>query len=393
MNKKVAIILGNFGDYAEKYLPDCIDGLRAQDWTGEKKIFIYDNASTEKSRNYLKRIVPEAEIIVNQKNDGFAKGNNDAIKKALEQGFDYIALFNLDMVFEPDCLSKMIEVAELDSRLRGNDKGKGGNDNVKIGAVQARIMLWPEKEKINSLGNMTHFLGFGYCKGYGQEYKNCHSGGSSELSERLIESSNVDKNEILSLRSSMTARNICYPSGAAVLFKAEVLKKVGLFDEEFWMYNEDQDLGWRIWLAGFKCILASEAVAYHKYEFSRSIQKYYWMDRNRILVMLKNYHWFTLILIFPAFVIMEIGLLLFSLNGGWIKDKLRVWGYFLSAKNWHYIIRARQASQKLRKIKDRHIIKMFSGRIWYQEIGDWKLRLINPIFNAYWWLVKKIIWW
>jgi GT2 family glycosyltransferase len=186
----------------------------------------------------------------------------------------------------------------------------------------------------------------------------------------------------------MTVKNICYPSGAAVLFRAEVLQKVGLFDEEFWMYNEDQDMGWRIWLAGYKCVLAPEAVVYHKYEFSRSIEKYYWMDRNRILAMLKNYHWLSLIFILPAFIMMEIGLLLFSFKG-----KIKVWRYFLSVKNWRYIICARQASQNLRKIKDRDIVKMFSGKIWYQEIGDWKLSIVNPIFSAYWKLVKTVIFW
>ena len=84
-----------------------------------------------------------------------------------------------------------------------------------------------------------------------------------------------------------------------------MLKEVGLFDEEMWMYNEDQDLGWRVWLAGYKCVLAWDAVIYHKYEFSRSISKYYWMDRNRNLSIFKNYHFLTLILIFPAWLAME----------------------------------------------------------------------------------------
>jgi GT2 family glycosyltransferase len=177
------------------------------------------------------------------------------------------------------------------------------------------------------------------------------------------------------------------------LFRSDVLKKIGLFDEEMWMYNEDQDLGWRVWLAGYKCILAPDAIVYHKYEFSRSIAKYYWMDRNRIIAILKNYRLGTLVLIFPAFVIMGLGLIMFAIKGGWIKEKIKVWEYFLNVKNWRYILRARKEVQGLRKVKDRDIIPMFSGKIWYQEIDDVKLRLVNPIFNAYWWLVKKIIFW
>ena len=360
MNKKVAIIISpNYKDYAKKYLAECVNSIRKQDYNGEIKIFITDNESAEESFNFVKNLALEAEIIRNKNNDGFAKGNNDAMKIALTKGFDYVALFNMDTVLESDCIRKMVEVAE-------NEK--------EIGAVQARLMLYKEnltpaspykgEGTINSLGNVTHFLGFGYASQYGEEYVK----------------SNDDK-------------NICYPSGAAVLFKCEALEKVGLFDEEFWMYNEDQDLGWRLWLAGYKCVLAPEAVVFHKYEFSRSIKKYYWMDRNRIIAILKNYRLATLILIFPAFLIMEIGLIFFAARGGWFKEKIDVYKYFLSLKNWRYILEARERTQKLRRAKDKDIIKLFSGRIWYQEIGGGRLKIANVIFNIYWKVIKVFIRW
>jgi len=225
-----------------------------------------------------------------------------------------------------------------------------------------------QRNKINSLGNVTHFLGFGYAKGYGEEY---------DL-------------EMTNDKFPMT-NEIAYASGAAVLFTREALLKVGLFDEEMWMYNEDQDLGWRLWLAGYKCILAPEAVAYHKYEFARSIKKYYFMDRNRIIATFKNYRCATLLLILPASLIMEIGLLFFSARGGWFKEKINVYKYFLHLKNWRYIIKARNQSQKLRQVKDKDIIKLFSGKIWYQEIGGVKLMAANILFNFYWRIIKVFI--
>jgi GT2 family glycosyltransferase len=349
--KKVAIIIApNYKDYAEKYLADCALSLRQQDWQGEMKIFITDNESGDESFALLKKLAPEAEIIRNKNNDGFAKGNNDAMKLAIAQEFDYIILFNMDTVVESDCVSELVKVAE-----------SGEN----IGAAQARLMLWPDKEKVNSLGNATHFLGFGYCLGYNTRITNYE----------------------------LRIKDIFYPSGAAVLFKREVLEKVGLFDEEFWMYNEDQDLGWRIWLAGWKSVLAPDAVVYHKYQFAKSIKQYYWMDRNRIIAMIKNYHFLTLLLILPPFVIMELGLALFSLKTGWFKEKTKVWKYFLTPAKWKYLIHARRQAQILRKVKDRDIIDMFSGKIWYQEIDDAKLRLINPVFNLYWKIVSKLIIW
>jgi len=353
MNKKVAIIISpNYKDYAKKYLAECAESISKQDYPGEIKIFVTDNGSTEKSFIYLKSVLPEAEIVRNKNNDGFAKGNNDCMKLALTQDYEYIALFNMDTVLEKDCLKSMVEAA----------------DEIKVGAVQARLMLYSDKNKINSLGNVTHFLGFGYAKGYNEKFN--------------------PPNPPL-----QGGQEICYPSGAAVLFTKEALEKVGLFDEEMWMYNEDQDLGWRLWLAGYKCVLAPAAVACHKYEFSRSIKKYYFMDRNRMIAMLKNYHWATLILIFPAFLIMEIGLLFFSFTNGWFKEKILVYKYFLNLKNWRYIIEARKLSQEQRQVRDKEIVKLFSGKIWYQEIGDAKLRIANVVFGAYWRIIKVLIRW
>lgn len=362
MEKRIAIILLNYKDYAEKYLGDCLASLNKQDYRGKMKIFIVDNETSGQSLAMINGFVgnypeQEIELILNKANDGFAKGNNDAMKLALGQGFDGIILFNMDVVVEADCVRKMIEAAY------GSLADKQGDSA--IGIVQARLMLWPDKDKVNSLGNVTHFLGFGYSSGYQEKYDPQDKG----ISE------------------------ICYPSGAAVLLTRELLEDVGLFDEEIWMYNEDQDVGWRAWLAGYKCVLAPDAVVYHKYEFSRSIQKYYWMDRNRLFVIFKNYKFLTLLLIFPALLVMELGLFLFAWQGGWIKEKLRVYKYWLNLKNWVYLRRTRAGVQALRRAKDRDIIRMFSGKIWYQEIGDWKLKVANVGLNIYWQIIKFVIRW
>ncbi|MCX5807060.1 MAG: glycosyltransferase family 2 protein [Proteobacteria bacterium] len=349
MNKVAIIISPNYKNYAQRYLKDCLESLRRQDWAGEQKIFITDNQSTAESLAFLKEAAPEVEIIRNEKNDGFAKGNNDAMRLALQGEYDYLVLLNMDTIVEADCISHLVSAAESDGA---------------IGAVQARLMLWPEKDKINSLGNVTHFLGFGYCDGYGEEW---------------------------SRHSLPVIRDIGFPSGAAALYKKEVLERIGLFDEEFLIYNEDQDLGWRTWLAGWRCVLASQAVVYHKYEFSGNSRKYYWLDRNRTLTVIKNYQLATLLLISPAFVFMECGLLLFAFQKGWLKDKLNVYKYFLSRKNWQYIVSARRKSQALRRVKDWDIIETFSGLIWYDEVGNRKLRLANQILNVYWRIIKWIM--
>lgn len=350
--KRAAIIISpNWRDYAQKYLADCLDSIKQNESGVECQIFLVDNETSIESFAFMQSVAPDAEIFRNTGNDGFAKGCNDPMRSAIKQEFDYIVLLNIDTEIGPNAISEMIKVADSDE---------------KIGAVQARIMLHPEADKVNSLGNSTHFLGFGFAAGYRQQ---------AESYKLKVKS------------------DIFYPSGAAVLFKREALEKVGLFDEEFWMYNEDQELGWRFWLAGYKNVLAPDAVVYHKYEFSRSVKKYFWMDRNRILSILKCYHWGTLLLILPAFLAYELGLILFAIKGGWIRQKMQVYKYFLKPGSWQKIVSSRALVQKTRIVKDRDMKKMIVGEIAFQEFGGFAMKLANAIFGLYWKVVKIFIIW
>lgn len=359
--KKTAIIISpNWRDYAKKYLRACLESLIEQDYQGTVKYFFIDNESTAESLAYFQGAINsqlpdffDKEIITIRHNAGFAEANNVAMRSALDQGFDFIILLNIDTVSKKSAIRELVAMAE---------------SRPSIGAVQARLMLWQAKEKINSLGNETHFLGFGFCEGYNESIQNYE----------------------LNISNS---KEIFYPSGAGVLYKAETLKRVGLFDEVFWMYAEDQDLGWRIWLAGQECVLARNAVVYHNYEFSRSVQKYYWMNRNRLLVMLKNYHSLTLLLIAPAFLIMELGQLFFSWRGGWLNLQLRTYAYFLKPSTWIYLRRERRNTQNGRVAKDKDIKDLFSSVIEYQEIMSTPLRIANFFFNLYWRIIKPIIIW
>jgi GT2 family glycosyltransferase len=353
MSKIAVIISPNFKDYAKRYLDDCLNSVRRSDCYGDCGLFLVDNASTETSFDYLKSKAPEAKILRNLDNAGFAKGNNVAISLALEQGYDLVVLLNMDTIVKPDAISEMIRLAQTDAS---------------IGAIQARLMLWPDQDKINSLGNCSHFLGFGFCDHYGDRY------------DDLASSQGVN-------------RDIFYPSGAAVLIRADALKRIGLFDEEFWMYAEDQDLGWRVWLSGLRCVLAHEAVVYHKYEFSRSMQKYYWMDRNRLLVIFKNYRIGTLLLIAPALLVMEFGMLYFSISNGSFKHRVEVLRYFSRLSTWRYLARARQEVAAVRRADDKSIVPLLRSTIAYQEIDSAALRYANVFFDAYWSVVKRLIFW
>ncbi|MDD5341305.1 MAG: glycosyltransferase family 2 protein [Patescibacteria group bacterium] len=345
---KVAVIIVNFN--GREYLDDCLKSLLNLDYPKEDlKIFLVDNASTDDSLEFVKHNYPAVDLIINKENLGFAAGNNLALEKAVAESFDFVYLINQDTVSEPDSLNKLISV------LR----------DERVAAVQPRLMLWPEKDKVNSLGNSIHFLGFGFSSGGYQKFS-----------------------------GNLTPREIAYASGAAVLIKTEVLKKIGLFDPDFFMYHEDLDLGWRARLAGYDILLVPEAVVYHKYQFSKSIKKYYFMERNRLICLLENYKLGTLILIFPTWLLMEIGLFIFSIKSGFWLEKLKVCGYFLKPKTWKKIRRERREKRAKRVTGDKEVIKFFTGRIEFQEIDNFFIKKIaNPVFNLYWQIIKHLIVW
>jgi len=238
------------------------------------------------------------------------------------------------------------------------------NDSL-IGAIQPRLMLHPEQELLNTFGCVIHYLGFGYTFGNREKWQ-----------EKSI------------------IKEVNYCSGAACLIPIVVLNKVGWFDESLFVYHEDLDLGWRLKLLGYKNLADSDAVIYHCYEFSRSIKKLYFMERNRLIVMLKNYKVGTMLLILPALIVMEIGLLLFAIKGGWLKEKLKSYAYFFHFKNWQTILKSRKLIQASRILSDREVVKNFSGLILHQETDNILLRLIgNPLLNLYWLVIKKLIIW
>jgi hypothetical protein len=353
--EKVGIIIVNYKDYANKFLPECRDSLRAQSYPKEfNQVYIVDNASTGETRSFLAKNFPEAAII--PRDDGnYAAANNTGIKKALQDGCKLIVIANMDVKFEKDWLR------ELAGAL---------NNNPEAGIAQSRVLLYPEKtgepERINTLGNVCHFLGFGFTAGYGELNREIE--GQPEIAG--------------------------YASGCSFIIKKEVLEKINGYDEEFYMYHDDIEISLKTRLAGWKIILAPKSVVYHKYEFSRSVKMLYFMERNRYLVMFIFYRLPTILLIFPALVLMDLGMLLYSIPGGWLKTKLAVYQYFLKPKSWKKIISERKRVRSLRKISDRRLVENFKGRILFQEIDNPVLKYIaNPLFNLYWNIVKNIIFW
>lgn len=341
------------------FLPALFDGLAQLAYPRDRVMMhIVDNNPGDGSLEAVKRLRGVYEgrlpsIVLHEPgfNTGFAGGNNLAMREAIANGTEYVYLLNHDAAFEPEALREAVRVAETDPG---------------IGSVQSLLVLQQNPEEVNSTGNAIHYLGMGYCMGYHGDRR----------------------------RVPDAVKSIAYASGAAVLYPTRVLKEVGLLDETLWLYHEDLDLGWRILLSGCRNVLAPRSVVRHRYEFSRSISKWYWMERNRIAVVLKNYRLATIILLLPQLIIADLALFIFALKGGWWREKIRASAWFLTSGAWSFIFRGRREIAKIRRVPDRAILEFFSPVIAYQEFEDlFVTAIVNPAWRLLFSFVKLIVVW
>lgn len=353
MVKSVAIILINYKDYAERFLAACRDSLRLQDYPAFR-VYIVDNASTPESRNYLQANYPEATIL--ERADGnYAAACNLGFSQALKDGADYLVGVNMDTEMKANWLTEL--VAALSA-------------GQEVGIAQSKILLYPKDEaekrspKVNSLGNIIHFLGFGFTDGYG--------GPDREISGYP---------EIKG-----------YASGCSFIIRSEVFGKIGGYSEEYYMYHDDLELSLKTKLAGYKIVLAPKSIIFHKYEFARSTKMIYYMERNRYLTLLTYYPRYLLLLIALPGLAMDLGMLAYSALGGWFREEMKIYGYFLKPKNYHLINAERKKMKKFQQVPFRRLARGFSGRIEFQEIANPILKyLVNPLFNAYWQIIRLFI--
>ena len=179
--------------------------------------------------------------------------------------------------------------------------------------------------------------------------------------------------------------------------RADLLKQFGLWDSDFFMYHEDLEYCFRLKIAGFKSVLVKDSIFYHKYQFSRSIGKFYWMERNRYGVMLMFFRWPTLLLLLPMALILEIGLWLFAFKGGWWRERVKVYKYWLKLDSWKLWLKKRKYIQSIRKIRDRDLLKTAVAGIYFQEksVENPLLKYLgNPVMAIYYWIfVRGLIWW
>lgn len=241
----VFIVLLNYNG-AEDTI-DCLKSLQKINYSAVK-IVVVDNASTDDSVERLNMAQNGYEFIflTSEENNGFSAGNNIGIRYALENGADYVLLLNNDTVVEPDFLSVAVEASELDESV--------GLTIGKILYYKEPDLIWYGGGEFKQPYNYSIHLGF-------REKQN-----KSEFNQQ---------------------RYVTYATGCYFLLKRQAIEKVGLMDEDYFLYCEDTDYSIRMTRSGLKMLYCPQSVIYHKVSASTgkgSSFSTYYVARNNIIL-------------------------------------------------------------------------------------------------------------
>ncbi|WP_153798534.1 glycosyltransferase family 2 protein [Foetidibacter luteolus] len=229
------------------------------------EIIVVDNASKTDGTAQIKASYPQVTVLRSEVNLGFTGGNNLGIKAA--KG-DFVFIVNNDTEVTPDLLHKLIEPFELDQS---------------IGVVSPKIKFFYHPDVIQ-------YAGFTEMNMY-----TCQNA--------TVGNKQQDKGQFDFMSTTPCAH------GAAMMVKREVIEKVGMFAENFFLYYEEIDWSTRITRAGYKIIYQGYATIYHKESISigkHNALKVYYHTRNRIYYMRRNAKKTQLITFFAFFTFLTI---------------------------------------------------------------------------------------
>lgn len=244
----VYIILINWNE--EDYTIACIESLLRVDYDNLRVVLV-DNGSKQGSYNKIKNnYKKQIKILRSIKNVGFTGGNNIGIKYALQQKAEYIMLLNNDTEVEPDFLKKIIEIIEKDDS---------------IGVIGPKIDYLEDKTKIWCIGGK--FSTF--------------TGNNKLLWNKRKD--NYNRKQIV---------EVDYVSGCAMLIRSEIFKKIGMLDDNYFIYNEESDFCLRVKRElNMRRVCRLDATIYHKVSLTNTkisgFSEYY-LTRNRLYFVRKH---------------------------------------------------------------------------------------------------------
>jgi len=242
---RVSVVIVNYQGVEDTLR--CIEGFAGIDWPRQDlQLVVVDNASGGGEAERIRVAHPEVTVVDAGGNLGFAGGCNLGVRKSTG---DVIAFVNNDAKPDPGFVRESVRLLAA---------------NGDIGAVATKVLDWE--------GGRIDFVDAGM-SWYGQAFK-LHVG-AQDTGEFDVE------------------RDVLFGTGSALVVRRTAFEIIGGFDESFFMFFEDVDLGWRMWLAGYRVRFVPAAVTYHRHHASMSAvgswREHYLLERNALAMIYKNY--------------------------------------------------------------------------------------------------------
>ena len=326
-NPFVSVIVLNWNGVG--FLEECLNSLANQSYKFFE-IIVVDNGSTDGSLELVKKkFSGSVKLIENGRNLGFSGGNNRGIEAAKGS---YILLLNNDAVAEKKWIGELVAAAEKDPGT---------------GMCASKVLSYDSRNIIDNVGHLIYRDGLNRGKG------------------RLEEDRGQYDNE----------EEIFFPSGCAALYRKEMLDEIGLFDEDFFAYGDDTDIGIRGRLAGWKCIYVPSAIVFHRYSGSSnpySELKAFYVERNRVWIAIK-YFPLTILLLSPYYTFLRFIFQTYGAVSGrgaagkftsqYSKIKLisvLFKAYFSALKGLGKVLAKRNEIKSIKKVSDSEVYSWFN---------------------------------
>ncbi len=263
--KTVSLVIVNFN--GEKHLKTCLSSIHDLDYPQEKlEVIVFDNGSSDNSLQVIEDVYPSAVVLKNPKNIGFAPPHRVASQVAKGE---VLAFLNNDMKVESGWISRGIELLDL-------EKG--------VVCSSSKIMNWRGTD-VEFNGGSLQYLG------YADQLKR----------------SEVEKGE-----------DVLFPCGGAMFILKSVFEEAGCFDDDYFAIFEDVDLGWRLWVMGYRVVMAPDSIVYHRghgtLRTRRQAKMRFLMHRNALMTIIKNYDNENLMKVLPVAFILAVKRALLFMN-------------------------------------------------------------------------------
>lgn len=259
----VTVIVLNYNGLT--HLKDCFSSLTKIEYPSDRlELMLVDNASKDGSIEYIQSHYPQVRIVSNEQNLGFGSGNNVGAQVATSQ---YVVFLNNDMWVDPQLVQGLVKAIQSEPD---------------VACAGAKILNW-DGTRFDFAGSACHFAGYAYQEGMDKPYT------PEQFSD---------------------IKPILFACGGAMMIDRQVFLEVGGFDGDYFIYYEDSDLGWRLWVLGYKVVFAPDGIVYHRHHgtmdgFS-NYRKRVLYKRNALCAVLKNYSDENLGRVLPAVLLATV---------------------------------------------------------------------------------------